>query len=242
MTVILADVFARCERSGVRLFLNSATDQHKLQASGKGNPPAHLIKRVGEVRGALTAALPTLVLDRKGADAAIAAAKAPPDVTPAQWQEAIDGLWVFVAAGHAAAAEAAGWLRGELFAVPPRWSRVDLCGAGLAIGDREVVDVTSAEIRIRTASGATLAFYRKPEIDYRVAYEAHLKSTRGNYKPDSEEAHLRALERAVFFFRNNNPAPASKTPKPRCWPLSTFGRQGQRHDRLDGEGVSPTED
>ena len=65
-------------------------------------------------------------------------------------------------------------------------------------------EITSSEIRIRTASGATLAFYRKREVDYRVAHEAHLKSTRGNYKPDSEEAHLRALERTVFLFRSNN--------------------------------------
>jgi hypothetical protein len=98
-----------------------------------------------------------------------------------------------------------GWTKGELFRVPPVWARGDLCGVGLLIGDREVVEVKPAEIRIKTASGATLAFYRKPEVDYRVAYEAHLRATRGNYKSDSEEAHLRAVEAAVDLFRSNNP-------------------------------------
>lgn len=73
-----------------------------------------------------------------------------------------------------------------------------MCGVALAIGDREAIGITPNEIRIKTASDATLALYRKPEIDYRVAYEAHLKST-------SEEAHLRALERTFFLFRSNNP-------------------------------------
>ncbi len=56
------------------------------------------------------------------------------------------GLRAFLSAGHA---EAAGWPRDELYRVPPQWSRVDLCGIGLLIGDREVTEVTSGEIRIK---------------------------------------------------------------------------------------------
>ena len=72
------------------------------------------------------------------------------------------GLRAFLAAGHGDEAERLGWPKDELYAVPPLWSRVDLCGAALLIGDREVVGITPNEIRIKTASGATLAFYRKP--------------------------------------------------------------------------------
>ena len=85
------------------------------------------------------------------------------------------------------------------------WSQIHLCGCALLIGDHEVVGITSSEIWIKTASGGTLAFYRKPVVDYRVAYEAHLKAICGNYPGDSEEPRLRAVERTVGLFRSNNP-------------------------------------
>ena len=115
------------------------------------------------------------------------------------------GLRTFLATGRAHEALRLGWTKGELFRVPPLWARVDLCGAGLLIGDHEVGGITSSEIRIKTASGGTLAFYRKPVVDYRVAYEAHLKAIRGNYPGNSEEPRLRAVERTVGLFRSNNP-------------------------------------
>jgi hypothetical protein len=77
----------------------------------------------------------------------------PPDVSDDRWQAALRGLSAFVAGGWADQAEALGWTRDELFAAPLVWSRVDLCGVGLLIGDREIVGVTPNEIRIKTASG-----------------------------------------------------------------------------------------
>jgi hypothetical protein len=115
------------------------------------------------------------------------------------------GLRTFFAAGHADEALRFGWSHDELFRVPPLWTRVDLCGVALLIGDCEVVSITSTGIRVKASSGATLAFYRKPEVDYRVAYEAHLKAICGNYPGDSEEPRLRAVERTVGLFRSNNP-------------------------------------
>ena len=100
----------------------------------------------------------------------------PPDVDEERWRAALRGLRKLIADGYGAEAERLGWPRDELYRVPPLWSRVDLCGVALLIGDREVANITPTEIRIKTASGATLAFYRKPDVDYRVAYEAHLKA------------------------------------------------------------------
>jgi hypothetical protein len=47
-----------------------------------------------------------------------------------------------------------------LYALPPVWARVDLCGAALLIGDRKVIAVTADSIAIEARSGSTLKFYR----------------------------------------------------------------------------------
>jgi hypothetical protein len=129
----------------------------------------------------------------------------PTDVSEREWRRAIEGLESFLFSGWADEAERCGWTRDELYAVPPLWARIDLTGAALLVGDRAVTEITADAIRVKAESGSELAFYRKPKIDYRVAYEAHLKVTRGNYHPDSEEAHLRALERTVGLFRERHP-------------------------------------
>jgi hypothetical protein len=149
----------------------------------------------------------------------------PPDVDEERWRAALRGLRKFIADGYGAEAERVGWPSDELYRVPELWSQVHLTGAALAVGDREIVDVTSSEIRIKTASGATLAFYRKPVVDYRVAYEALSSAQSVSSAPTI-------------------PTPASKTPRPRCWPPSSGAQQRRRRrdDRLDGEGMSPAED
>ena len=68
------------------------------------------------------------------------------------------GLWTFLATCGADDALRLGWTKGELFRVSPVWARGDLCGVGLLIGDREVVEVTPGEIRTKTASVATQRF------------------------------------------------------------------------------------
>jgi hypothetical protein len=90
--------------------------------------------------------------------------EARPDyVNDAQWNVAMRGLRTFLATGRADDALRLGWTKNELFRVPPLWTRVDLCGVALLIGDREVVEVTPAEVGIKTASGATQRFFRRPE-------------------------------------------------------------------------------
>jgi hypothetical protein len=121
----------------------------------------------------------------------------PPDVTDDRWQEAADGLWVFVASGHANEALRLGWLHDELFAVPPLWANVAVCGAALLIGDREVTDITADAIRIRTASGSTLSFRRRPQPDYGLIYRERRKSLVRALGDD--EAHFRALDFTINF-------------------------------------------
>jgi hypothetical protein len=130
----------------------------------------------------------------------------PPDVSDLHWETAVHGLRAFIASGHGAQAERLGWPPDELYAVPKLWARVDLCGAGLLIGDREVIGVTPAEIRIKTASGASLAFYRKPQPDLRLVYSTQLKLRRCEDAAGDEEGQLRAFEFTVNFHRERTGA------------------------------------
>jgi hypothetical protein len=124
----------------------------------------------------------------------------PRDVNDAQWDVAMRGLRTFLATGRADEALRLGWPHNELFRVPPVWSRVDLCGCALLIGDREVVEVTPAQIGIKTASGATQRFFRRPEPDLAFAYRERLKLF--GLDASSEEVQLRALEHTVRFCRD----------------------------------------
>jgi hypothetical protein len=127
----------------------------------------------------------------------------PVDADNRQWRSAVEGLESFLLSGWADEAERLGWPKDELYAVPPLWSQINLCGAALLIGDRETVNVSSTEIRIKTASGATLAFYRKPEVDYGLAYRNRIKQL--GLDASKEEFQLRALEAVVNLYRNHHP-------------------------------------
>jgi hypothetical protein len=80
------------------------------------------------------------------------------------------------------------------------WARGDL-GVRLLIGDREAVEVTRAEIRIETASGAVQSFYRRPAVDYGLVYSKRLKLLGDDANKD--EPRLRAVEYAVNFYRSH---------------------------------------
>jgi hypothetical protein len=127
----------------------------------------------------------------------------PADATNRQWRSAIEGLESFLLSGWGDEALGLGWPRDELYAVPPLWSRVDLCGAGLLIGDGEVISVTSSRIGIRTPNGSEQGFYRRPTVDYGVAFRARIKSLGDDGL--KEEPRLRALEAVVSLYRNNHP-------------------------------------
>jgi hypothetical protein len=130
----------------------------------------------------------------------------PADVDARPWRRAIEGLESFLFSGWADEALRLGWPHDELFRVPSLWSRVDLCGAALLIGDREVVNITSTEIRIKTASGSTLAFYRKPQVDYGVAYRARIKMAGEDARKEGreEEVKLHALEAVARLYLSHH--------------------------------------
>jgi len=127
----------------------------------------------------------------------------PSDVLNDPWRHTIDGLRIFLLSGLGDEAERLGWLRDELYAVPSVWNRVDLCGAALLIGDSAVVEVTSTRIQIRTSSGATQSFYRRPVPDYALAFRERLKAAGEDGR--GAEVRLRALEAVVNLYRSHHP-------------------------------------
>jgi hypothetical protein len=76
------------------------------------------------------------------------------------WDIALDGLKRFIGQGWADQACLLGWTKEELYRVPFLWARVDLCGAGLLIGDRKVLAVTADHIVTETRAGSQLRFRR----------------------------------------------------------------------------------
>jgi hypothetical protein len=133
-----------------------------LKADGSGlileadtNPPPDVLE-------ALRAAKPDLLRILSGREAAKAASEsaAPPGCPERRWAKAQYGLQRFVSEGWADQAARLGWTIEELYRVPLVWSRVDLTGAALMIGDRRVVAVTEASIVVETRSGAHLKFRR----------------------------------------------------------------------------------
>jgi hypothetical protein len=88
------------------------------------------------------------------------AAEPPEDCSDARWAEALRGLKRFLRANWSDKAALLGWTAVELYRVPPQWSRIDLTGAALLIGDRRVIAVTEDSIVTEAASGAPLKFRR----------------------------------------------------------------------------------
>jgi hypothetical protein len=115
-----------------------------------------------DVVGVLAAAKPDFLRVLAGREAAKAAltAEAPPDCLPQRWGTAQDGLQRFVADGWGDQAALLGWTAEELYRVPPLWSRVDLTGAALLVGERRIVALTDASLAIETPSGSRLNFRR----------------------------------------------------------------------------------
>ena len=100
-----------------------------------------------------------VLTSREAARAALNAA-APPDCLPQRWVAAQESLRRFVRDGWCDQAALLGWTADELYRVPPLWSRVDLTGAALLVGERRIVALTEASIVIETLSGSRLKFRR----------------------------------------------------------------------------------
>jgi hypothetical protein len=62
-----------------------------------------------------------------------------------------------------------------------------------------VTSVTPTEIRVKTASGATQAFYRKPATDFGLVFRERFELIAGSV--GAEEGRLRAIEHAVNVYR-----------------------------------------
>ena len=69
----------------------------------------------------------------------------------------------------------------------------------LLIGDAVVTSIEPAKIQIKTAGGALQSFYRRPAVDYALAYRTRIKLL----GEDSlkEEPRLRAFEHTVNLCR-----------------------------------------
>jgi hypothetical protein len=87
-------------------------------------------------------------------------ATAPPDCLPQRWVAAQESLRRFVRDGWCDQAALLGWTADELYRVPPLWSRVDVTGAALLVGERRIVALTDASLAIETPSGSRLKFRR----------------------------------------------------------------------------------
>jgi hypothetical protein len=84
----------------------------------------------------------------------------PPDCREDRWAMALRGLHRFIAEGWADRAALMDWTRAELYRVPTLWSRVDLAGAALLIGDRRVIAVTESNIVLEASEKSRLKFRR----------------------------------------------------------------------------------
>ena len=150
MTVMNALELARSY--GVR-FLRKPDGGIRYQAAAAPPP---------DVVAVLAAAKPDflrILASREAAKAALSAA-APPDCLPQRWVAAQEGLRRFVRDGWCDQAALLGWTADELYRLPPLWSRVDLTGAALLVGERRIVALTEASIVIETLSGSRLKFRR----------------------------------------------------------------------------------
>jgi DNA (cytosine-5)-methyltransferase 1 len=123
-------------------------------------PPADLVAQLKAVKPDLL----RILAGREAARAVINTAEPPPDCSPQRWEVARRGLRRFMKDGWSDQATLRGWTLEELYAVPPVWARVDLCGAALLIADRKVVATTEQTITTVGVTGSHLKFYRAPRV------------------------------------------------------------------------------
>jgi hypothetical protein len=197
----ISAVLSRLAQDGVSVRWRSG----KAVFTAAAEPPADVVALIDARKAEVSAFLdPNAVQRRLDAEADLLRAPRPPDIGDSAWQTALRGLKAFIANGHGDAALLLGWPRSELYDIPPVWSRDDLRGVGLSLGDSEVTEVTATRIGIRTASGAPQGFYRRPEIDYALAYRERLRLAGEDGR--GAEVRLRALEAVVNIYRSHHPS------------------------------------
>jgi hypothetical protein len=137
--------------AGVRVKLQGG----RLMIGCRREPPETVVNLLRANESALF-----LILSARELATATFTAEQPEDCSEVRWAEAMRGARRFVDEGWSDKAALLGWTAIELFRLPPLWSRVDLAGAALLIGERRVIAVTEASIVIETPSGAQLKFRR----------------------------------------------------------------------------------
>ena len=131
-------------------------------------PAADLVAELRAVKPELLRVL----AGRLAARAIINTAEPPPDCSEQRWVVARRGLKRFLDEGWGDQSTLLGWTLEELYAVPPVWPRVQLCGAALLIADRRVVAVTEQTITTVGVTGSHLKFYRAPRVQHVAAIVA----------------------------------------------------------------------
>ena len=154
MTALALKALAAANAAGVAVILDG--DGLILDPT----PPASLIAQIKAVKPDLL----RILAGRVAARAIIHAAESPSDCSPQRWVVARRGLKRLLDEGWGDQATLLGWTLEELYAVPPVWGRVDLCGAALLIADRRVVAITEQTITTVGVTGSYLKFYRAPRV------------------------------------------------------------------------------
>jgi hypothetical protein len=137
--------------AGVRVKLQSG----RIMIGYKQEPPETVVDLLRANESALL-----MILSAREAAMSTLAAMPPDNCSDVHWAGALRGLKCFVDAGWSDKAALLGRTAVELYRAPPVWSRIDLTGAALLIGDRRILAVTEASIVIETPSGAPLKFRR----------------------------------------------------------------------------------
>jgi hypothetical protein len=205
------ELLTDARKAGVVLILEG----NDIIARTKGPLPADVLALL---KGAKPELLRVLAC-REMAEAALASER-PIGATNEQWSEALDGLRRFLDEGWGDRAVALAWPQDELYRVPERWARVDLCGAALLIGRWLVIDVTVEAISVRPPwSSAVLKFRRRMDV-------GRTDSAQGTDKPpdalDSSKA-----EGASSGKNSTRPDPFDLAQKPPSG-AATFCRTHQR--------------
>jgi hypothetical protein len=120
------DALSAAQAAGVELSLDD------------GDIVVEALKLPVDVVELLRAVKPDLmrILAAREAARATLVSKPPPDCWEDRWTEALRGLRRFVGEGWRGRGALMGWTKDELYRVPTVWSRIDLTGAALLIGDR----------------------------------------------------------------------------------------------------------
>jgi hypothetical protein len=151
MSVPALDALAAAEAAGVKIILNGGA----LVLEARPKLPSDVVAQLKTVKPELL----RLLAGREAAKAMMEA-NPPPDCSEERWAMALLGLQSFVRQGWGDRAALLDWTKDELYRVPRFWSRVDLTGAALLIGQSRVIAVTEASIVIETQSGSRLKFRR----------------------------------------------------------------------------------